>query len=138
MILKSLLLHAIYNWIGKRFCEKESEGHAPSIQQRPERNLFGILINHTDIWMYLPLSEWFGTKRTFVWFQINQKMVNTSWFQFYLIRFRRKFSVCDIEVDEMATLDQIVYIGRHCLFLTSFCVSKGKVINSKMNLIVWI
>ena len=36
-----------------------------------------------------------GTKRTFVWFQINRKMINTIWFRVdLLIRFRKSFSVC--------------------------------------------
>ena len=41
------------------------------------------------------MDFWFGTKRTrpFV-FQINWKMVNTIWFRFDLIRFRKYFSVC--------------------------------------------
>jgi len=37
--------------------------------------------------MYLPFSDWFGTKRTSVWFQINRKMLNTIWFRVDLIRF---------------------------------------------------
>ena len=46
--------------------------------------------------MYLPLSDWFLTKRTSVWFQINRKMVNTIWFWVDLIRFRKVFSVCTL------------------------------------------
>ena len=41
-----------------------------------------------------PFSDWFRTKRTFVWFQINRKMVNTIWFRVALIRFQKDFSVC--------------------------------------------
>ena len=33
-----------------------------------------------EIRLYLPLSDWFGTKWKSVWFQINRKMVNTIWF----------------------------------------------------------
>ena len=40
------------------------------------------------------ISDWFGTKRTFVWFQINRKMVNTIWFRFHSISFRKDFSMC--------------------------------------------
>ena len=59
-----------------------------------KRNLFKILLNQTEIRLYLPFSEWFGTKRTAVWFQLNRKMVNTIWFQFDLIRFRKNVSLC--------------------------------------------
>ena len=52
-------------------------------------NLFVILLNQTEIRMYLPYSDWFGTKRRSVRLQINQKMVNTIWIRFDLIRFRK-------------------------------------------------
>ena len=56
-------------------------------------NHFEILLNQTEIRLYLPFFEWFGAKRTFVWFQFNLEMVNTIWFRFDLIRFRTDFSV---------------------------------------------
>ena len=70
-----------------------------------QRNLVWILLHQTEISLCLPFSDWFGTKRKFVWlwfgtkrnsiwFQINQKMVNTIWFRFYLTKFRKYFSVC--------------------------------------------
>ena len=59
-----------------------------------QRNLFVIVLNQTEIRLYLPFSDWFGTKRTSVWFQINRKMVNTVWFWFDLIKCRKDFSVC--------------------------------------------
>ena len=65
------------------------------------RNLFEILLNQREIKLQLPFSDWFGTKRTSVWFQINRKMVNTIWFQFDLIRFRKDFSVCTLNPDRM-------------------------------------
>ena len=58
-----------------------------------QRNLFEILLNQTEIRLYIPLSDGFITKRTSVSFQIIQKMVNTIWFRFDLMRFRKKFSV---------------------------------------------
>ena len=58
-----------------------------------QRIIFQILSNQPEIRLYLPFSGWFGTKRTSVWFQINRKMVNTTWFQVDLIRFRKDFSV---------------------------------------------
>ena len=36
-----------------------------------------ILLNQPDIRLYLPFSDWLGTKWTSVWFQIIQKMVYT-------------------------------------------------------------
>ena len=44
--------------------------------------------------LYLPFSVWFGTKQTSIWLEINRKIVNTSWFRFDLIIFRKEFSVC--------------------------------------------
>ena len=38
--------------------------------------------------------DWFGSKQTSVWIQINRKMVNTIWFRVDLIRFQKDFSVC--------------------------------------------
>ena len=46
------------------------------------------LVKQTQIILYLPLSDWFGTQRNSVWFQINRKMVNTIWLD--VTRFRRK------------------------------------------------
>ena len=58
-----------------------------------QRNLFRMLLNQTQIRLYLPFSDLFGTKQTFVWFQINKRMVNTIWFQFVIIGFQKDFSV---------------------------------------------
>ena len=38
-----------------------------------QRNLFEILINQIEIRLYLPFTDWFGTKRTTVWFQSRRK-----------------------------------------------------------------
>ena len=40
--------------------------------------------------MHLPISDWFGSKRTFGWIQINRKRVYTIWFRVDLTRFRKK------------------------------------------------
>ena len=32
------------------------------------RNIFGIILNQTEIRLYLPFSDWFGKKQTSVWF----------------------------------------------------------------------
>ena len=59
-----------------------------------QRNIFEILLNETEIRLYLPFSDRFVTKRTSVWIQINHKMINTIWFRVDSIRFRKYFSVC--------------------------------------------
>ena len=58
-----------------------------------QRNLFEILLNQTEIGLYLPFSDWFGTKRKSVWFQINRKMISTIRFLFDLIIFWKDLSV---------------------------------------------
>ena len=64
------------------------------ILQYTHTNLFLIFLNQPKIRLYLRISDWFGTKQTSIWFQINQKMVNTIWFRIDLIRLRKDFSVC--------------------------------------------
>ena len=67
-----------------------------------QRNIFGNLLNRTEIRLYLPCSDWFGTLSLSVWlFQINRCMANTIWFRFGLIRFRKYFSVCIAILDEI-------------------------------------
>ena len=72
----------------------------PSIELRIKEagatnNRIRLAEKTTPIRCNLPFSEWFGTKRTLsVWFQIDQKMVNTIWFRFELIIFRKYISVC--------------------------------------------
>ena len=56
-----------------------------------QRHGFSILLNQTQIRMYLPYSDIFVTKQTLVWFQINCKFVNTILFQFDSIELRKKF-----------------------------------------------
>ena len=59
------------------------------------RIFFEILLNQTEIRLYLPFSDLFETERTCAFvFRINRRMVNTILFRFDLIRFRKKFSVC--------------------------------------------
>ena len=77
-----------------------------------QRNIFEILLNETEIRLYLPFSDWFGSKRRSVWFQINRKMVNTIRFQFHLIRFRKDFSVCNY----ICTYEHIqIFIATLCI-----------------------
>ena len=58
-----------------------------------QKNLFKILLNQTEIRLYLKCTDWLSTKQTSIWFQINWKMVNTIWFLFDSIRFWKDFSV---------------------------------------------
>ena len=39
-----------------------------SLRTYTQRDLFEILLNQNEIRLYLPFSDWFGTKRTSVWF----------------------------------------------------------------------
>ena len=48
------------------------------------RYIFESLLNQTEIRLYLPYTDSFGTKRTSVWFKIIRKMVNTILFRFDL------------------------------------------------------
>ena len=63
-------------------------------EQYTERNFFEILLYEPGIRLYLSFSDWFGSKRTSVWFHINRKMINTIWFRVDLIKLRKYFSVC--------------------------------------------
>ena len=77
-----------------------------------QRNLFKILLNQTEIRLYLPFSNWFGTKWTFVWFQINRKMVNTIWLRFNLIKFWKDFSVCTSHWKKLTSAGRETEISR--------------------------
>ena len=57
-----------------------------------------ILLNQTEIRLYLPCADWFGSKRTSVWIQIIRCMVNTIWFRFNSIIFRKDFLVYNIAI----------------------------------------
>ena len=67
-----------------------------------QRNLSEISLDQTEIRLYLPFSDWFWTKRTSVWCQINRKMANTIWYRLDLIRFRKYF-LC---VKSISLIDQ--------------------------------
>ena len=52
-----------------------------------KRIFFEILLNQSEIRLYLPFSDWFWTKRKSVWFKINQKMVKSIlWAEVYPIQ----------------------------------------------------
>ena len=67
-----------------------------STNRHTQKCFFGILLIQTEIRLYLPSSDWFGSKRTSVWIQINRKMVNTIWFQFESKRFQKVFSASSL------------------------------------------
>ena len=46
-------------------------GYKEGVTQYTQRNIFEILLNQTEIGLYLPCTDWFGTKRTSDGFQIN-------------------------------------------------------------------
>ena len=62
-----------------------------------QRNPFEILLTFFD---------WFGTKRTSVWIQINREVVNKIRFRFDLIRFRKGLSVCSTPGKERLPLPE--------------------------------
>ena len=64
------------------------------VQSYTPRNIFEILLNRPEIRLYLPCTDWFGFKRTSVWIQIYQKMVNTIWYRVDFIWFQKDFSEC--------------------------------------------
>ena len=78
--------------------------------------------------MYLPFSDWFGSKRTSVWIQINLKMVNTIWFQVDSIRFRKYFSVCSRKIRQNRryepTFSPNLLPSIHLFFLHAFRLKK--------------
>ena len=70
-----------------------------------QENLFKILLNQPEIILYLPFSDWFGSKRTSDWIQVNRKMVNTIWYQFDLNKISKWF-LCVTHVPASATSNQ--------------------------------
>ena len=76
----------------------------------PQRNFFEILLNKTEVRLYLSFSDWFGTKPTSIWFQINRKIVNTIWFRFDLIRYRKKFSECIADLPYAKLIKKVNYV----------------------------
>ena len=86
-----------------------------------QRNIFGILLNQTEIRLYSRFSDWFGTKRTSVRYYTNQKMVNTIWFQFDVIRFGKYLPACRVNWANIRASMLII-----CMFLAwerSACVA---------------
>ena len=88
-------IHFRYRYLGSirhTFRDWDVAFFAPSVRTHREI-FFEILLNKSEIRLYLQYSDWFGSKRTSVWIQINRKMVNTILFRVDLLRFRKKFSI---------------------------------------------
>ena len=90
-----------------------------------QRNIFEILLNQTEIRLYIPFSDWFEAKRTSVWFQINRKMLNKIWFLFDLIRFRKKI-VCVVWRIYLYIYRIYIYIYRIYISICGTCLKKEK------------
>ena len=82
--------------------------------------IFEFLFKQPRIRLYLSFSDWFGTKRTSVWFQINRKMINTIWFRFDLIRFRKDLSVCTVQGNFYPRRKFLVKLRNGLQFLIKF------------------
>ena len=64
------------------------------VASAPREIPFEIPSNHTEIRLYLPASDRFGTKRKSVWFQTNRKMVNKNRPRSDPIKFQKDFPAC--------------------------------------------
>ena len=102
--------------VAKQQRECENQLKRRYVQRYTHGNIFQILLNHTEIRLYIAFSDRFGTKQMSVWFQINQKIINTIWFRFYFVRFWKDFSVCTFRDVEMHREDRIelLTIRRQC------------------------
>ena len=86
------------------------------------------------------ISDWYGTKRMSVWFQINWIMLDAIWFRFDLMKFRKDFSKDCVYIHQIGvgfsnwpfdfglqTLTSIVTWGLHssdcfvCIVLIVLC-----------------
>ena len=74
-----------------------------------QRKLFQILFSQTEIRLYLPFSNWVGSKRTSIWFQFNRKIVNTIRFRVDLIKLRKNFTVCTTRISTVLTTHNLSF-----------------------------
>ena len=97
---------------------------------RTQRNIFEIFLNQPEMRLHLPYSDWFESKRTSVWIQINRKMVNTFWFQVDLIRFLKYLSVCNKhplilnKLPHLVLRKRLSYLWRYRRCCSGFNISK--------------
>ena len=63
----------LINFLGKTIVQVFCVNAANSYRYT-HRNIFEILLNQPEIRLHLPFSDWFGSKRTSVWIQINRKL----------------------------------------------------------------
>ena len=87
--------------------------------QCTQRIFFWILLIQTEIRLCIciPFFVWFRTKLKSIWFCIDRCMVNTIWFRFDLIRFRKNFSVCATNLLKASRLD---WIRRLYLYINTY------------------
>ena len=87
----NLVLAILVNWnlsqdiltrIARCPCQNTLEGRLQFTWVYPKRNLFGILFNQTQIRLYLPFSDWFGSNQNLgseklisIFFQIECNMI---------------------------------------------------------------
>ena len=91
-----------------------------------QKNLFEILL--TEIRLYLPFSDWLGTKWTSVWFQINRKMVNRIWFRFDLTESEVNSSACrkSWDLKMRHKLQKFVNKESNCVETVKKCINRKK------------
>ena len=56
-----------------------------------QRNIFGILLNQTEIRLYLPFSDRFETKRTSVWCLPSSACSNIIYMYIYIHKYRCRY-----------------------------------------------
>ena len=79
-----------------------------------QTNIFWILLNEPEIRLYLPFFDWFGTKRTSVWFQNQSENVkyNLTWVWFNKIW---KILLCSLVPSSLRTegTASLLYLPLH-------------------------
>ena len=87
--LRGLFFCVWFDWWQPPPNIEASKPHYPTCNLYTRRNIFGILLNQTEIRLYLPFNYLFVIKRTLsIRFQINWEMVNTIRFRFDFKRFQ--------------------------------------------------
>ena len=94
----------------KPYYRKRTSRTSPnlSMSSKYRWNIFEILLNQPENRLNLSSSDWFISNRTFVWIQINGKMVYTIWFRFDLISIWKDFSVCTSHGLPLAEVESII------------------------------
>ena len=88
--LNRLIQRRVFEW-KKKQNQNNKQIQCLSHKEKSFRNL--VKSNRNQIVFTIFRLIWNQTDVRLL-FQINRKMVNTIWYRFHLIRFRKKFSVC--------------------------------------------